>query len=50
VVDKIYLEVDNGRELDVGMESINAWKKFELEKVIIKKYFLKNALELINAD
>ncbi len=44
VVVKIYLEVDNGRELDVGMGSINAWKKYELEKVTIRKYFLKNIL------
>jgi hypothetical protein len=50
IVVKIYLEVFNGRQLDVGMGSINSWKKFELEKVTIRKYFLENVLQLMNAN
>ncbi len=43
---KLYLQVNNGRKLDDGVEFVNTWKKFELEKVTIRKYFLEYILKL----
>jgi hypothetical protein len=44
VISKVYLEVNNGSKLEATIESIEAWKVFELEKVTIIKLFLENVL------
>jgi hypothetical protein len=36
--------VNNGSKLEATIESIEAWKAFELEKVTIRRLFLENVL------
>jgi hypothetical protein len=44
VIGQIHLEVTTGSKLEATIESIEAWKAFELEKVTIRKLFLENVL------
>jgi len=44
LISKVHLEVNNGSKLEATIESIEAWKAFELEKVTIRRLFLENVL------
>jgi len=44
MVSKIYLEVHDGWKLSVGIDCVDVWKKFELEKVAIRRLFLENVI------